>query len=188
MFKKALADLKTSAPLRSSDRRKLKQRVLQSFPVLQPEEGDLLVPDGVQSQKFSTHLEEPGVAYLSPEGDPLWFTIGKGSEELIPTVYTLWKRPDLLPFLSTPAPVVPKLISGADLMIPGVIQHSPDLVPDQLVSVTQYHRGAIGPPLAVGRMAVSSDTLRSAEEKDIKGKAVYVLHTWKDALWGDGVE
>ena len=35
------------------------------------------------------------------------------------TVYTLWKRPDLLSFLSTPAPVVPKLIGGADLMIPG---------------------------------------------------------------------
>ncbi|KAI0334161.1 eukaryotic translation initiation factor SUI1 family protein [Cubamyces sp. BRFM 1775] len=186
MFKKALADLKTSAPLRSSDRRKLKQRVLQAYPVLQPEEGDSLVPDGLQSQKFSTHLEEPGVAYLSPEGDPLWFTIGKGSEDLIPTVYTLWKRPDLLPFLSTPAPVVPKLINGADLMIPGVVQHSPNLVPDQLVVVTQYHRGAIGPPLAVGRMAVSSDTLRSADETDVKGKAVYVLHTWKDALWEMG--
>ncbi|KAI0656239.1 eukaryotic translation initiation factor SUI1 family protein [Cubamyces menziesii] len=186
MFKKALADLKTSAPLRSSDRRKLKQRVLQAYPILQPEEGDLLVPDGLQSQKFNTHLEEPGVAYLSPEGDPLWFTIGKGSEDLIPTVYTLWKRPDLLPFLSTPAPVVPKLINGADLMIPGVVQHSPDLVPDQLVAVTQYHRGAIGPPLAVGRMAVSADTLRSAEETDVKGKAVYVLHTWKDALWEMG--
>ena len=49
------------APLRSSDRRKLKQRVLQAYPVLQPEEGDLLVPDGLQSQKFSTHLEDPGV-------------------------------------------------------------------------------------------------------------------------------
>ena len=35
-------------------------------------------------------------------------------------------------------------------------------------------------------MAVSSDTLRSAEEKDTKGKAVYVLHTWKDALWEMG--
>ncbi|KAI8968737.1 eukaryotic translation initiation factor SUI1 family protein [Trametes punicea] len=183
MFKKPLADLKTSAPLRSSDRRKLKQRVLQSYTALQPEDGDLLVPDGLQSQKFSTHHDEPGVAYSSPEGDPLWFTIGKGSEDLIPTVYTLWKRPDRLPFLSTPAPVVPKLINGADLMIRGVIQHSPDLVPDQLVAVTQYHRGAIGPPIAVGRMAVSSDTLRSAEEGDVKGKAVYILHTWKDALW-----
>ncbi|KAI1790893.1 eukaryotic translation initiation factor SUI1 family protein [Ganoderma leucocontextum] len=186
MFKKPLADLKTSAPLRSSDRRKLRQRVLQSYPSQPPEEGDSLVPDGLQSQKFSTHLEQPGVAYLSADGDPLWFTIGKGSEELIPTVYTLWKRPDLLPFLSTPAPVVPKLIGGADLMIPGVIQHSSTLNPDQLVSVTQYHPGAIGPPLAVGRMAVSSDTLRSTEGTDVKGKAVYVLHAWKDALWEMG--
>lgn len=54
------------------------------------------------------------------------------------------------------------------------------------MSVTQYHRGAIGPPLAVGTMAVSSDILRSAEETDVKGKAVYVLHTWKDALWEMG--
>lgn len=35
-------------------------------------------------------------------------------------------------------------------------------------------------------MAVSSDTLRSAEEKDVKGKAVYILHAWKDALWDMG--
>lgn len=35
-------------------------------------------------------------------------------------------------------------------------------------------------------MAVSSDTLRSAEETDVKGKAVYVLHTWQDALWEMG--
>lgn len=81
MFKKPLADLKTSgvcrwavavilylrpysliAPLRSSDRRKLKQRILQAYPVLPSEEGDVLVPDGLQSQKFSTHLEEPGVS------------------------------------------------------------------------------------------------------------------------------
>jgi hypothetical protein len=25
------------------------------------------------------------VAYLSPEGDPLWFTLGKASNDLIPT-------------------------------------------------------------------------------------------------------
>nr|VWO97766.1 N/A [Ganoderma boninense] len=67
-----------------------------------------------------------------------------------------------------------------------VIQHSSALIPDQIVSVTQYHNGAIGPPLAVGRMAVSSDTLRSAEAVDAKGKAVYILHAWKDALWEMG--
>lgn len=60
MFKKPLGGLKTSAPLRSSDRRKLKQQVVASFGI-SFEDGDLLVPDGIMSVKFSTHLSEPGV-------------------------------------------------------------------------------------------------------------------------------
>jgi len=70
MFKKPLSNLKTSAPLRSSDRRKLKQRVVAAYG-LTAEEGDALVPDGVLSHKFSTHVDEPGVRhfvnYLSVE-------------------------------------------------------------------------------------------------------------------------
>lgn len=62
MFKKPLSNLKTSSALRSSDRRKLKQRVASAFN-LSAEDGDLLVPDGIESVKFSTHLEEPGVCY-----------------------------------------------------------------------------------------------------------------------------
>ncbi|EGN94711.1 hypothetical protein SERLA73DRAFT_77454 [Serpula lacrymans var. lacrymans S7.3] len=182
MFKKPLGNLKTSAPLRSSDRRKLKQRVVQSFS-LSAEEGDVLVPDGLLSVKFNTYSDDPGVAYLAPGGDPLWFTIGKGSDDLIPTVYTLWKKPDLLPFLSTPSAVIPKLIGGADLMIPGVIQHTPSIKESHLVSVTEYTRDKLGPPLAVGRMAAHSDIMG---REDAKGKAVYVMHAWKDHLWDMG--
>ena len=80
MFKKPLSNLKTSgnsatlalcsslnllaAPLRSSDRRKLKQRIAQDFG-LQPDDGDLLVPEGLQSQKFATHVNELGVWLFS---------------------------------------------------------------------------------------------------------------------------
>ncbi|KAG6916814.1 hypothetical protein DXG01_005196 [Tephrocybe rancida] len=187
MFKKPLAGLKTSAPLRSSDRRKLKQRVVTAFGI-SSEDGDLLVPDGIQTVKFSTHLEEPGVAYLAPDGDPLWFTLGKGSDDLIPTVYTLWKRGDLLPVLSTPEAVIPILVGGADLMIPGVVHHAPLLKQDQLVSILQYNHNSgsptLSPPLAVGRMALSSDQLDHGTQE--KGKAVYVVHTWKDHLWDLG--
>ncbi|CCM00967.1 uncharacterized protein FIBRA_03015 [Fibroporia radiculosa] len=186
MFKKPFADLKTIAPLRTSDRRKLKQRVLETFKILQPEEGDVLVPEGLHWQKFTTYADEPGIVYLSIEGDPLWFTIGKDSDELIPTVYTLWKRPNMLPLVSTPAAVIPKLVNGADLMIPGVVQYSTDLTEGQLVSITQYHGGKIGYPLAVGQMAVPGNTIAQAEQADVKGKAVYVLHAWKDALWEMG--
>ncbi|KAI5118465.1 hypothetical protein M0805_003726 [Coniferiporia weirii] len=186
MFKKPLDDLKTSAPLRNSDRRKLKQRVLQDFlpgDSSPPELGDLLVPDGLQSVKFSAHNSDPGVAYLSSDGEPLWFTLGKGNSNLIPTVYTLWKYPPLLPFLSTPSPVIPVLAGGADLMIAGVVEHAAGLTPGQLVSVTRYTRDALGPPLAVGRMAVAGAQLR---EDGAKGKAVYILHMVKDKLWEMG--
>jgi len=60
MFKKPLGGVKTSAPLRGSDRRKLKQRIVKSFKI-SSEDGDLLVPDGILSVKFTTHLNDPGV-------------------------------------------------------------------------------------------------------------------------------
>lgn len=78
MFKKPLSNIKTSgmsscislesagqstAPLRSSDRRKLKQRVIQAYGI-SPELGDLLVPDGLMSQKVATYANDPGVSIL----------------------------------------------------------------------------------------------------------------------------
>ncbi|KAF9463370.1 eukaryotic translation initiation factor SUI1 family protein [Collybia nuda] len=186
MFKKPLSGLKTSAPLRSSDRRKLKQKVVAAFGI-SSEDGDLLVPEGLLSVKFNTHLDEPGVAYLAPDGDPLWFSVGKGSDDLVPTIYTLWKQRELLPFISTPAPVIPILVGGADLMIPGVIHHPSSLSKGHLVSIMRYNNEkenpSVSPPLAVGRMALPSDQLRGGKEK---GKAVLVYHTWKDHLWEMG--
>lgn len=125
MFKKPLSQLKTSAPIRASDRRKLKQRIISAFSV-NPEDGDTLIPDGILMAKFFSYTKEPGTLYLDPgNGDPLWFTIGKGSEDLIPSVYTLWKlqNSDLLPFVFTPSAVIPILVGGADLMIPGASHH-----------------------------------------------------------------
>ncbi|KAF5329435.1 hypothetical protein D9619_008997 [Psilocybe cf. subviscida] len=237
MFKKPLSHLKTSAPLRSSDRRKLRQRVVAAYS-LTPEEGDALVPEGIMSVKFMTHVDAPGVAYLSPDGEPLWFTVGKSADDpLLPSVYTLWKKQDMLPFLSTPAAVVPILVGGADLMVPGgacvlslslswspslpsycvlhasspvpaphvflyshnhsrkpVVHATPGLSEGQLVCVRQYisknpsqpnTTPALSPPVAVGRLALNSDLLRSARssEDTNKGKAVHVVHTWKDHLW-----
>jgi hypothetical protein len=156
------------APLRSSERRKLRARTAERFR-LAPEVAENLVPEGLLSQKYSAYNSETGVRvpdrpgrsiwlycnpddqlntvtpqvlYLSGDGDPLWFSVGKGSDELIPTgtfsnvsstppihhfflldrrlaVYTLWKHPTLLPVLTTPASVIPVLIGGADLMVPG---------------------------------------------------------------------
>ena len=42
----------------------------------------------------------------------------------------------------------------------------------------------LSPPVAVGRMALSSNQILKAE--DGRGKAVYISHTWKDHLWDMG--
>lgn len=60
-----------------------------------------------------------------------------------------------------------------------VITHTPNLRQGQLVGVCQYEPGKRGPPLAVGRMAVGAEGLR----RGVKGKAVLVVHTYKDKLW-----
>lgn len=68
-----------------------------------------------------------------------------------------------------------------------MVQHPPSLSVGQLVCVTQYYpavNGApqVGPALAVGRMVLTSDQLRGAG----KGKAVNIVHVWKDHLWEMG--
>ena len=55
------------APLRSSERRKLKARTAERFH-LAPDVADNLVPDGLLSQKFSAYNGESGVSGRHPEG------------------------------------------------------------------------------------------------------------------------
>ncbi|CAE7161399.1 unnamed protein product [Rhizoctonia solani] len=115
MFKKPPHKIFTSSALRNSDVKALRQRVLALFPDSKDKVGiEVLVPKGTTSCKFDTHLDETGTLYSSAEKEPLWFSMGKGGglaqSNLIPTVYTLWKCPDLLPTISTPAAVVPILV------------------------------------------------------------------------------
>jgi translation initiation factor 2D len=141
-----------SAPLRGSDRRKLRQRIVERFIPDSPEEGDLLVPEGLQSMKITTYSGESGVSsspavyrigrelryrlciqrrrgilYGLASGRGLKSSYQRVSAPLsitksridVSTVYTLWKRPMLVPFLSTPSMVIPVLLNGADLMAAG---------------------------------------------------------------------
>ncbi|KAI5984795.1 hypothetical protein EDC04DRAFT_2884599 [Pisolithus marmoratus] len=183
---KPLSNLQTSAPFRGSDRRKLKQRVIVAYNV-SPEIGDILVPERLILQKFATNTNAQGVPYWSPDGDPLWFSHGKGADDLIPTVYTLSKKYDLLPCITTPASVIPVLVGGADLMIPGVVQipSSQTVVPPQLVAIAQYITDS---PTMRGT-TIGSRTSGSGSHKlkaGGKGKAVHLLYNWKDYLFTMG--
>ncbi|KAI0223722.1 hypothetical protein L0F63_002860 [Massospora cicadina] len=134
MFKKQ-HQIKTTSPLRSSDRRKFILELQAALKLdLSDEELNQLVPKDTLSSKFMTYNKEHGVLY-SVEKEPAFFRI---SNLLAPTVYILWKLPNLLPRIFTNAFVLSKLIEGADLMIPG-IHIPPDGLPDlkqgELVSI-----------------------------------------------------
>lgn len=77
-------------------------------------------------------------------------------------------------------------------MIPGVISISsndssslPPLPVDSLVAITKHGSSV---PLAVGQLLLPLDELVKAlgSEEDTKGKAVRVLHYFKDHLWDSG--
>ncbi|KZP30060.1 hypothetical protein FIBSPDRAFT_926587 [Athelia psychrophila] len=79
--------------------------------------------------KFSTHLNIPGHSVgvgaedegrwpTSPRTPILWFTLAKRSEDLVPTVYTLWKKPDLLPVLTTEMNVPSFHFRHSSLLLP----------------------------------------------------------------------
>ncbi|KAF8937532.1 hypothetical protein BGZ58_002563 [Dissophora ornata] len=94
MFKKPVASLKSFSPLRSSDRRRLRDEILASFPVLKDMEpindipiNTIIAPDGLQSAKFTSYIDEPGTLYNDADGTPLWFKISssKKNSMILPT-------------------------------------------------------------------------------------------------------
>lgn len=113
MFKRPLAT-KTSAPVRSSDVRRLRDE-LASTSGLSATDAKLILPDGVLAAKATTHLDEPCTLYLQPgSNDPRLFRPGKGLEgQLVPTCYALDVCPTLLPVLETAPQVVEHLVSGS---------------------------------------------------------------------------
>jgi len=94
MFKKPVASLKSFSPLRSSDRRRLRDEILASFPALKDMEpmndtpiSAIIAPEGLQSAKFTSYIEEPGTLYTDGEGTPLWFKISSSKKDsmIVPT-------------------------------------------------------------------------------------------------------
>lgn len=91
--------------------------------------------------------------YIDIDGAPLYFTIRSAQDKtdlMIPTVFTLWKVPFLLPRIATWKPVLGKLMGGADLMLPGTVPPFPENArKGSLVAVVDAENPTV--PLGVGQ-------------------------------------
>ncbi|KAF0384649.1 eukaryotic translation initiation factor SUI1 family protein [Gigaspora margarita] len=189
MFKKPATNVK-SWLLSNSDRRKLREELVKRFPELatyeikQGEQNISILPDRINRANITTYNDLHGMLYIE-EKNPTWFRFDKDKREiLVPSVYTLWRFPNMLPKIPTFGPVISKLKGGANLMIPGIAfppEGLPDVGEGEIVSVTI--RGYTY-PLAVGIMCVPTNTLKPGSVK--KGIAVQIIHIHQDHLWSMG--
>lgn len=109
---------------------------------------------------------------------------------LLPTVYLLWRCPDLLPVVIVHSPVSSYILNGADLMLPGVIVQPdaslpsgstlPDFAAGALVAIRAAGNAM---PFAVGITVMSSAAARGG---GMRGRGVEVLHAFRDELWVAG--
>ncbi|XP_071848410.1 eukaryotic translation initiation factor 2D-like [Apostichopus japonicus] len=180
MFRKPF-HVKSNTNMRGSDRRHLKGRLSECFPVLTPEVMADILPNKmtVNVMKLTTHSGEDILVYLL-ESQPLFFEC---NERLYPTVYILWSLPDLVPSLSTWPPVFEKLAKGADLMLPGVVVPDtglPEFVRNRPCAVNLEGNAAA---MAVGSTSMASGDMTSC---GMKGKGVLVKHCFGDHLWEAG--
>ena len=206
MFKKK-PQIKNLSPLKSSERRKLADQIRKDYSLPEPQteqsqEPDgqsqpqtltsirnALLPDPTASAKFTTlHGANStlisGTLYVGAhpgqEERVLWFQIGK-DDRLIPTVYTLWQNPGLIPLLHIGETIVTKLKGGADLFAPGLVK--PDHGFDErakkgsIVAVAGHKSDTV--PRWVGTSKVDIPALQDSAT----GTAAEGLHWEGDELW-----
>ncbi|TXT09017.1 hypothetical protein VHUM_02491 [Vanrija humicola] len=217
MFKKALAHKSNATPLKSSSRRQLVASVLEQYPALRDDiaaaegapgisEKDLgraLVPDGVRVANIETSAGIEGSVYLSPDGDPMWVTFGRGSKELIPTLYALAQDVPVgpLPILQIHHPLPPPLFTGAPLFLPAVRHMGtpwrlPDVGEGQLVALAADTAGdgnvsyvGVGRVVAKGGLREALGRLirhRSEGVDRDEGKFCDIMCIIDDHLWEMG--
>jgi len=210
MFKKK-PNVKPLSPLRSSDRRKIADQIIANFNIKVPgddvelkgpePEGDQtkgtsgvgairnsLLPEGCQSARFTTTAgpdlkQISGTVYVGayPGKDQrvLWLSI---NDRLIPTIYTLWRHPALVPLLHTQDFVLSKMQGGADLMTPGLTRGPPfpaKAMKGAIVAVASVQKPSV--PQWVGTCEIDVASLQRVQ--GAKGHAVRGQHWAGDEIW-----
>lgn len=205
MFKKK-PNIKSLAPLKSSDRRRTADQIISDLGIEVPVNHDAdpedkaaatapltalrksLLPENALSARFTTTSgpdlkQVSGTVYAgSHDGEEQRILWVKAEDKMYPTVYTLWHNPGILPLLYTPLAVVEKLQGGADLMTPGLQRGPPfpaKAKKGAIVAIASLESPTI--PMAVGTCEVDVSAL--GDVRGAKGHAVQTFHWAGDEIW-----
>lgn len=172
--KKAVA--KPAANLKSTERKKLLKQVCATFGFneekLSSDVKNKIMPKDLRCAKIKLHSGDNGLLYSEGE-KPVWIEIRK---TLVPTLFTLWEVPWLVPCLHTPKLTIERLQNGADLMAPGVFDPLPDAKKGSAVGIVTVQNPYV--PVAVGIAQVDCTMI----DDDMTGKAALTVNVIGDTV------
>ncbi|CCE86150.1 Piso0_005800 [Millerozyma farinosa CBS 7064] len=175
MFKKfTKEDIHSRSNIKSSVQRGLKSKFLEQFPKLEPAI-DNVIPK--KSQVILIKCEDK-ISLYYVENEVVLF---QHFDDLVPSLRTVHKYPDCFPKVQVDRGAIKFVMSGANVMCPGLTSAGAKLPEESLPKdsvVTIYAEGKEN-ALAIGKLTMSTDDIKSIN----KGIGIELLHYLGDGLW-----
>lgn len=145
---------------------------------LAKESEEKILPPIIKQTTFKSPKGYSGTIYTDEHQTPVWFKTK--DSELIPTVYTLWNAPFILPIVHTHPHVIEVLEGGADLMLPGTAPPFPESIKKgSIVAIADTKDPLV--VKAVGRSNLNLGQITKVV--GTTGVAVDVYHSNEDMLF-----
>lgn len=115
---------KSNTQIKSTERKKLRSKIEAAFKLNEDDLNKLLPSKSTLNfVKLIVHTGQLITVYTC-DRRPMFFEFSSDGDDaktvLLPTVYSVWILPELVPTYTTHPPVLPRLAGGADLMLPGL--------------------------------------------------------------------
>ena len=159
--------------LKASQEKKLRKEIIEALPLIAP----LMDKIWPKKANFQVGKQKPHNIIYFVNNEPCFIEPKDGP--LVPHIKLLHKYPMILPTCQVDKGGIKHVISGANIMIPGMTSKGgrlPQGKEDTLVAV--YCEGKEN-VLAVGRMSMSTDEMKKVG----KGIGIQVLHFVGDEAW-----
>lgn len=175
MFKKFGKDeIHSRSNIKSSVQRGLKSKFVSQFEPLESVIDDIIPK---KSQAILIKCEDK-ISLYSVDGEVLLF---QHFDDLIPMLRTVHKYPQCFPSVQVDRGAIKFVLSGANVMCPGLTSPGAKLPEENLdvdTIVTIYAEGKEN-ALAIGKLTMSTDDIKSKN----KGVGIELLHYLGDGLW-----
>ena len=176
MFRKYSKEenIKTHSKVKSSEQRQIRTQILDQYPALEPFIEDLLPK---KSDLIVCKCKDYIQLLVDPSGEFIFFQCRSGP--FIPTLRFLHRYPDILPKFRVDRGAIRFVLSGANIMAPGLTSAGGSMDDVGAGSVVAVMAEGKEHALAIGISTMSSEQIRA----DNKGIAVENTHWLKDGLW-----